>query len=165
MDEDGSKRVSNPKDKESECPECGAKDFEPVEEDSEELACGNCGYVNKEVDWTEYSHADTDESRRKNLEDLEELPDRQSESPSSETSGPFADYWHHDPAIFALMSDDGTKQEFYQIDNPEEFFQELDVEGDSSWTRDERVRRKIQQSDIDPFQKVDIPYIDWRFTL
>jgi hypothetical protein len=73
------------------------------------------------------------------LEGLEKLLDRQSESPSGETSGPFADYWHHDPAIFALMSDDGTKQEFYQIDTPEEFFFEFDIESDSSWTRDERI--------------------------
>lgn len=148
----------------SECPECGAADFKSVEEGSEELVCGNCGYVNDQIDWREYSHQDTDESRQESVEDSQELPDYQSGSSSSGESGPFADYWHHNPAIFALMSDDGTQQEFYRIEDPEEFFEELDVEGDSSWTRDEKMRREIQQSDIEPFQKIEIPYIDWRFT-
>lgn len=58
-----------------------------------------------------FGPVDIDKSDQERAEELQEVRDRRYESSSGETN-PLADYWHHDPAIFAIMSHDGTKQEF-----------------------------------------------------
>lgn len=150
-----------------ECPECGGTDFEEVEEEPEELVCSNCGLIHpktEQIDWSSASgNAPTSISTQEKKEGLREFRDSQSGSSPSKESGALADYWHHEPAIFAIMSDNDTKQEFYRIDDPEEFFNDVDVGEESPSMRNEKLRRKIQKSDIEPFQKIEIPYIDWKF--
>jgi len=139
----------------SECPECGSSDLKTEDEDEGEVFCRECGYVVG----SRTSLSDGQESKEGGNKSnfSEEIQSRRSAEQIEEIDEQDSLWWDHDPAIFALMSPDDTHQEFYRIDNPEDFFD--GIQGENEMTN------RIRESGVEPFQKIEVPYIDWRFSI
>jgi transcription elongation factor Elf1 len=133
----------------TECPECGSKQLDRVSEPVEEVICSDCGLVVENSVMEESDRIDRSSNLESDITNLEGEKINRSKTGSGE-------WLADDPGIFVISSPDDTKQEFYRIDNPEDFFE--DVSGG-----EEGAKRAIKHSDIDPFKTVELPYITWRF--
>lgn len=129
----------------SACLECGSEDVESVGDKSEksQFICSDCGLV---IDKRTSSKLDTDVDWRENY--------------GSKSSNQFARAdWREQsrPAIVGLIREPSrTHHEYYRIENPRKFFEECAGEQDEL--------KKIRESDLEPFETLDLPHIEWRYS-
>jgi hypothetical protein len=126
----------------SACLECGSETIESAPDDSEQFVCSDCGLVMYKRD-------------RSLPESVSENLDR-----FSEDRGDFARAdWSEQTstAIVGLIKEpERTDHEYYRIENPREFFEDCSGE-------QEQLQR-IKESDLEPFETLDLPHIEWTFS-
>lgn len=119
------------------CIDCDSQDIESAPGESEQFICSDCGLVMNKRNTETRSNFLDEEDRS------EYIRARWSEQTDTATVGIITEPYRRN-------------HEYYRIENPREFFK------DCSGEREEK--RKIKQSDLEPFETLDLPPIDWRFT-
>lgn len=138
------------------CPSCDSTNYREAE-DKDEVFCENCGLVlSDDEEWSAFSTGDqVSESKHTETKDSKDIKSRL-ETPDEDAK--LAWWEKSEPAIIGLVEEPSrTYQEYYKIENPDEFF-----EGCES---DRQRLERIQKSDIMPFQKLDLDHVDWYFQI
>jgi hypothetical protein len=119
------------------CIECDSEDIETVSDEADQFICSNCGLVMKKRRTKMNSPFFDDEERSDYI--------RADWAEQTET------------AIVGIITDPERRHhEYYRIENPREFFHNCSGEREQ--------KQKIKRSDIEPFETLDLPRIDWKFT-
>lgn len=136
-----------------ECPECGSENIEPASDEVEEYFCEDCRLLfdteteSDPFDPAIYSTSD---------QDTDAFTERMAQrSDSNEYT-----HWSEQtsPAIVGLIEEpDRTKHEYYRIENPKEFFNGCSSEQDEL--------RRIRESELEPFETLDLPHVEWKYSV
>jgi len=121
----------------SACLECGSEDIEPAKNKSDQFVCSNCKLVMYKRD-----HSKLPENR---------FSDQIDDFARADWSQ------QYDTAIVGLIKEPyRTYHEYYRIENPREFFEDC--------SNEQEQLRRIKDSGLEPFETLDLPQIDWRFS-
>jgi hypothetical protein len=119
------------------CIDCDSENIDSVTDSSEQFICSDCGLV----------------MDRRNTEMNSTLWNEQ------ERSDYVRAHWSEqtDTAVIGIITDPHrTHHEYYRIENPREFLKSCSGEREET--------QRIKQSDLEPFETLDLPPIDWRYT-
>lgn len=136
-----------------ECPECGSENIELASDEVEEYFCEDCRLLfdteteSDPFDPAIYSTSD---------QDTDAFTKRMAQRSDSK------EYTHWSeqtsPAIVGLIEEpDRIKQEYYRIENPKEFFKGCSGEQDEL--------RRIRESELEPFETLDLPRVEWKYSV
>jgi hypothetical protein len=119
------------------CIDCDSQNIESVQDESDEFICSDCGLVMKRRN-TEI---------RSNFLDKDGGSDYVRADWSKQTS----------TGIVGIITEPYRRHhEYYRIENPREFFKDCSGE--------EEQKQRIKQSNLEPFETLDLPPIDWRYS-
>lgn len=137
-----------------ECPECGSENIELASDEVEEYFCEDCRVLfdteteSEPFDPEMYSTSDPDTEKFKEWVAQRTTDSTEHVHWSEQTS----------PAIVGLIEEpDRIKHEYYRIENPKEFFEGCSGEQDEL--------RRIRESDLEPFETLDLPHVEWKFSV
>lgn len=140
------------------CVECGGELVEM--EESDERYCNACGLVVDDSDtpeWRASLDRDGEEKQESNLID-DDTNDRWETNVERTDFATDIEIDHSPPegeVVVGIVSEPyRTDHEYYRIEDAEEFF------GDA-WEDNGEMARLLHESDIEPFEELSLPRVDW----